>query len=128
MRSSDPTFNLLVPALLKRWKRLQPGLELSAEAFINLSKCFKEQNKIWLAEDKVAQQKRHNNPGAMDIYDTSKSQGIGNIPHIFNITIRSYYMIIAFSSDMGCHTASSHFGGRRRRCHPRPDILAFMWT
>ncbi|KAN0137341.1 hypothetical protein V8E53_004786 [Lactarius tabidus] len=64
----------IVPALLKRWKRLQPGLELSAEAFINLSKRFKEQNKIWLAEDKVAQQKRHNNPGAMDIYDTSKSQ------------------------------------------------------
>jgi hypothetical protein len=128
MRSSDPTFNLLVPVLLKHWKRLQPGLELSAEAFINLSKHFKEQNKIWLAEDKVAQHKRHNNPGAMDIYDMSKSQGIGNIPHIFNITIRSYYMIIAFSSDTGCHTASSHFGGRRRRCHPRPDILAFMWT
>jgi hypothetical protein len=76
MRSSDPTFNLLVPALLKHWKRLQPGLELSAEAFINFSKHFKEQNKIWLAEDEVAQQKRHNNPGAMDIYDMSKSQGI----------------------------------------------------
>ncbi|KAN0136391.1 hypothetical protein V8E53_005759 [Lactarius tabidus] len=64
----------IIPALLKHWKQLQPGLELSAEAFINLSKRFKEQNKIWLAEDKVAQHKRHNNPGAMDIYDMSKSQ------------------------------------------------------
>ncbi|KAN0125452.1 hypothetical protein V8E53_015478 [Lactarius tabidus] len=54
----------------------QPVIIPSAEAFINLSKCFKEQNKMWLAEDKVAQQKRHNNPGAMDIYDTSKSQAL----------------------------------------------------
>ncbi|KAN0130001.1 hypothetical protein V8E53_012155 [Lactarius tabidus] len=74
LRTGIGLFHIHVPVLLKCWKRLQPGLELSAEAFINLSKRFKEQNKIWLAEDKVAQQKRHNNPGVMDIYDMSKSQ------------------------------------------------------
>ncbi|KAN0141876.1 hypothetical protein V8E53_000338 [Lactarius tabidus] len=63
----------IVPALLKRWKRLQPGLEHSAEAFLNLSKHFKEQSKTWLAEDKAAQRTRHKNPDAMDIYDTSKT-------------------------------------------------------
>jgi hypothetical protein len=75
----QPDFICAVPALLKHWKRLQSGLELSAEAFLNLSKRFKEQSKTWLAEDTVAQGTRHNNPDAMDIYDTSHSHGMGNI-------------------------------------------------
>ena len=69
----------IVPALLKRWKRLQPGLELSAEAFINLSKRFKNDRKTWLAEDKAAQENRHNKPDAMDIYDTINTQGIEHV-------------------------------------------------
>ncbi|KAN0135970.1 hypothetical protein V8E53_006131 [Lactarius tabidus] len=64
----------IVPALLKRWKRVQPGLEHSAKAFLNLSKHFKEQSRTWLAEDKAAQRTRHKNPDAMDIYDTSKTE------------------------------------------------------
>lgn len=85
MCASDLTLNILVPALLKRWKRLQSGLDLSAEAFVNLSKRFKEQNRLWLAEDKAAQRTRHNSPDAMDIYDTFKTQGIGDIPYISDI-------------------------------------------
>lgn len=76
MRKSDLVLNMSVPALLRRWKRLQSGLELSAEAFINLTKRFKEDSKTWLAEDKAAQRTRHNSPDAMDIYDTSKGQGM----------------------------------------------------
>ncbi|KAN0138135.1 hypothetical protein V8E53_004024 [Lactarius tabidus] len=64
----------IVPALLKHWKWLQPGLERSAEAFLDLSKHFKEQIKTWLAEDKATQRTRHKNPDAMDIYDTSKTE------------------------------------------------------
>ena len=69
----------IVPALLKRWKWLQPGLELSAEAFINLSKCFKNDWKTWLVEDKAAQENRHNKPEAMDIYDTINTQGMEDV-------------------------------------------------
>ena len=68
--------NFIVPALLKRWKRLQSGLELSTEAFINLSKCFKADRKTWLADEKAAQKNRHNEPNAMDIYDTINTQGM----------------------------------------------------
>jgi hypothetical protein len=71
--------NFIVPALLRRWKRLQPGLELSSEAFVNLSKCFKEDRKTWLAEDKAAQKDKHNNPNAMDIYDTISTQGMAHM-------------------------------------------------
>ena len=62
--------------LLKRWKRLQSGLELSAEAFINLSQRFKNQRGTWLEEDKIAQRTRHNKPEAMDIYNTMEMQGM----------------------------------------------------
>ena len=68
--------NFIVPALLKRWKRLQSGLELSTEAFINLSKRFKADRKTWLADEKAAQKNRHNEPNAMDIYDTINTQGM----------------------------------------------------
>ncbi|KAN0136041.1 hypothetical protein V8E53_006202 [Lactarius tabidus] len=71
VRLSDLILIPSVPALLKHWKQLQPGLEHSAEAFLNLSKHFKEQSKTWLAEDKAAQRTRHKNPDAMDIYDTT---------------------------------------------------------
>ena len=68
--------NFIVPALLKCWKRLQSGLELSTEAFINLSKRFKADRKTWLADKKAAQKNRHNEPNAMDIYDTINTQGM----------------------------------------------------
>jgi hypothetical protein len=79
MSKSDPTSNTLVPALLRRWKRLESGLALSAEAFLNLTKRFKDDSKTWLAEDKAAQRTRHNSPDAMDIYDTSKTHGMRHI-------------------------------------------------
>jgi hypothetical protein len=102
----DLTLILKVPALLRCWKRLQSGLELSAEAFLNLSKCFKEQSKTWLAEDNIAQHTRHNSPDAMDIYDTLKSQGtvyINYIPY--------EYMIIISSSYTFHNIARAYFGG-----------------
>jgi hypothetical protein len=77
----------IVPSLLKRWKRLESGLELSAEAFLTLSKRFKESTKEWLKADKAAQRTRHRKPEAMDIYDTSKEQGARHVflrsnPHL----------------------------------------------
>ena len=68
--------NFIVPALLKHWKQLQSGLELSTEAFINLFKCFKADRKTWLVDKKAAQMNRHNKPNAMDIYDTINTQGM----------------------------------------------------
>jgi hypothetical protein len=72
-------FNTIVPSLLQRWKRLNLGLELSSKALITLSKCFKEHTKGWLKADKAAQQTRHRKPEVMDIYDTIKEKGMGNI-------------------------------------------------
>jgi hypothetical protein len=54
-------------------------LRVQSKVFLNLSKHFKEQSKTWLAEDKAAQQTRHKNPDAMDIYDTSKTEGMAFI-------------------------------------------------
>jgi hypothetical protein len=72
-------FNIIVPSLLKRWKRLESGLELSAEAFLTLSKRFKQNTKEWLKADKTAQRTRNRKPEAMDIYDTAKGKGMRNV-------------------------------------------------
>jgi hypothetical protein len=65
-----------VPSLLKCWKCLESGLELSSEAFLTLSKCFKTNTKEWLKADKAAQRTRDRKLEAMDIYDTSKGNGM----------------------------------------------------
>ena len=67
---------MTVPSLLTRWKRLQSGLDLSAEAFLTLSKRFKKQTKEWLKADNEAQQARSVHPEAMDIYDTVNEHGM----------------------------------------------------
>lgn len=69
---SDLNFpiDLSVPSLLKRWKRLEIGLDLSADAFDALSKRFKNNTEQWLKTEKHAQASRHEDPSVMDIYDT----------------------------------------------------------
>jgi hypothetical protein len=76
---ADSHLNVIVPSLLKCWKRLESGLELSAEAFLTLSKRFKHSTKEWLKADKAAQRTRNRKPEAMDIYDTAKGKGMGNV-------------------------------------------------
>jgi hypothetical protein len=66
-------FNIIVPSLLKPWKCLVPGLEFSSEAFLTLSKRFKEQTKGWLKVDMAAQRTRHRKPENMDIYNTASA-------------------------------------------------------
>jgi hypothetical protein len=68
--------NVIVPSLLKCWKRLESSLELSADAFLTLSKRFKQNTKEWLKADVAAQRTRHRKPEVMDIYDTAKEQGM----------------------------------------------------
>ena len=69
-------FCAIVPSLLKHWKRLDSGLDLSSEAFLTLSKRFKEQTKGWLKADMAAQRSRHRKPEVMDIYDAAKEKGM----------------------------------------------------
>jgi hypothetical protein len=59
-----------VPSLLRRWKRLETGLELSADTFHALSKHFGKKIKQWLQTERHAQMNRHQDPTLMDIYDT----------------------------------------------------------
>ena len=66
-----------VPTLLRRWKALEDGLEVSAEVFQALCKHFKSKTNKWLQEDRRAQQMRHEDPTAMDIYDTATAKGRG---------------------------------------------------
>ena len=99
----------VVPALLKRWKRLQSGLELSAEAFINLSKRFKNDRNTWLAQDKAAQENRHNNPDAMDIYDMINTQGMENMA--VYICYYNYLNCFICSSDPFCNSTRAYVGG-----------------
>ncbi|KAH9024354.1 hypothetical protein EDB85DRAFT_1870163 [Lactarius pseudohatsudake] len=65
----------IVPSLLKRWKRLGPGLDASSKAFESLSEHFKDKTRQWLKEDIAAQMNRGTNPSSMDIYDTVKQKG-----------------------------------------------------
>ncbi|KAH9015393.1 hypothetical protein EDB84DRAFT_1277318 [Lactarius hengduanensis] len=64
----------IVPSLLKRWKRLGPGLDASSKAFESLSEHFKDKTRQWLKEDIAAQTNRGTNPSSMDIYDTVKQK------------------------------------------------------
>jgi hypothetical protein len=73
--------HITVPSLLKRWKRLESGLNLSAEAFFNLNDRFGDRTKVWLKADQLAQRTRGTNPEAMDIYDMNKEHGMNiNFP------------------------------------------------
>jgi hypothetical protein len=67
---------LTVPTLLRRWKSLEDGLEVSAETFEALCDRFKSRIQKWLQEDRQAQIKRLDNPAAMDIYDTAMEKGM----------------------------------------------------
>src|SRR6266404_2801504 len=49
--------NMTVPTLLKRWKALENGLELSAETFEALCGHFESRTKKWLQEERQAQQR-----------------------------------------------------------------------
>jgi len=66
---------MTVPTLLKRWKALENGLELSAETFEALCGRFESRTKKWLQEERQAQQRRHEDPTAMEIYDTTVGKG-----------------------------------------------------
>lgn len=66
-----------VPSLLKRWKRMETGIDLSAETLNALNTRLRTKTKRWLAAEKHAQSKRHEDPTLMDIYDTVISKGIG---------------------------------------------------
>jgi hypothetical protein len=66
---------MIVPALLKRWKRLESGLDASHQAYKALSEHFKDKTREWLKEDKAAQKHRQASPASMDIYDTVKEKG-----------------------------------------------------
>ncbi|KAN0128148.1 hypothetical protein V8E53_014063 [Lactarius tabidus] len=63
------------PSLLTQWKRLQAGLELSAEAFQSLSLRLEKHTSKWLTQDQQAQIDRNVNPSAMDMYDTATAKG-----------------------------------------------------
>ena len=65
-----------VPSLLKRWKRLDTGMDISAETFTALSKRFKRKIKPWLKAEKHAQLNRHHDSTLMDIYDTLTAKGM----------------------------------------------------
>ena len=69
---------IIVPALLKRWKRVDSGLDASSKAYNDLSEHLKDRTMEWLIEDQEAQETRQQNPAAMDIYDTVKQKGTCN--------------------------------------------------
>ncbi|KAN0138606.1 hypothetical protein V8E53_003594 [Lactarius tabidus] len=64
----------IVPSLLARWKRLEAGMDLSAETFQALSERFQANTKRWLKAERKAQSKRSGDSSAMDIYDTATAK------------------------------------------------------
>ncbi|KAH9163424.1 hypothetical protein EDB89DRAFT_1912653 [Lactarius sanguifluus] len=57
------------------WKKMV-RIDLSAETLNALNTRFRKKTKQWLAAEKHAQSKRHEDPTLMDIYDTVISKGI----------------------------------------------------
>ena len=93
---------------------------------MNLSKRFKNDWKTWLAEDKAAQENRHNKPDAMDIYDTINTQGMAYI-HVY--TWYSNYLNYFFcSSDPFCNTTRAYVRGIQRKRDSWSDVLDFLWN
>ncbi|KAH9172399.1 hypothetical protein EDB89DRAFT_1906254 [Lactarius sanguifluus] len=70
MNHSNWKMVCIVPSLLKRWKCMETGIDLSAETLNALNTRFRKKTKWWLAAEKHAQSKRHEDPTLMDIYDT----------------------------------------------------------
>ncbi|KAI9430336.1 hypothetical protein H4582DRAFT_2063950 [Lactarius indigo] len=64
----------IVPSLLKRWKRMETGIDLSAETFNTLNARFRKKTKRWLEAENHAQSNRYEDPTLMDIYDTASSK------------------------------------------------------
>ncbi|KAH8980291.1 hypothetical protein EDB86DRAFT_2835413 [Lactarius hatsudake] len=60
----------IVPSLLKQWKHMDTGIDLSADILDTLNTRFKTKTKRWLKAAKHAQSSRHEDPTVMDIYDT----------------------------------------------------------
>jgi hypothetical protein len=76
MIAYEADLNTTAPFLLKRWKRLEVGLDASSKTYKALSEHFKHKTKQWLQEDRVAQKTRWDTPSSMDIYDTVKQKGV----------------------------------------------------
>jgi len=76
----DDPIHLQVPSLLRRWKRLEAGMDLSADTFQALSDRFKTNTKRWLKAERQAQLKRKDDATVMDIYDTATAKRM-NIYH-----------------------------------------------
>ncbi|KAI9429672.1 hypothetical protein H4582DRAFT_1826218 [Lactarius indigo] len=74
MLHSNIIIHVPVPSLLKRWKRMETGIDLSAETFNTLNACFRKKTKRWLEAENHAQSNRHEDPTLMDIYDTASSK------------------------------------------------------
>jgi hypothetical protein len=68
--NDDDQIHLAVPSLLRRWKRLETGMDQSAETFQSLSERFKSNRMKWLKAERKAQLKRSKDCTVMDIYDT----------------------------------------------------------
>ena len=66
--------HLVVPSLLRRWKRLEAGMDQSAETLRILSERFKSSKDRWLKAERKAQLKRSEDCTVMDIYDTATTK------------------------------------------------------
>ncbi|KAH9014734.1 hypothetical protein EDB84DRAFT_1277578 [Lactarius hengduanensis] len=62
------------PSLLKRWKRLESGLDASARAYQALNQHFEHKSEQWLKDEEASQRNRQTSPSSMDIYDTVKEK------------------------------------------------------
>ncbi|KAH9030846.1 hypothetical protein EDB83DRAFT_2319278 [Lactarius deliciosus] len=103
----------IVPSLLKQWKCMETGIDLSAEILNALNTHLRTKTKRWLAEEKHAQSKRHEDPTLMDIYDT--------LHLVQKSSNSSFQMKVETLLPMGKHHGS-HVGLKFRSCNWPSDI------
>ena len=77
------TLKYVVPSLLRRWRRLEAGMDQSAETFEELSDRFKSKTKKWLKAERKAQSNRSKDCTAMDIYDTTMIRRMGTCSELY---------------------------------------------
>ena len=70
------SYLIIVPSLLKQWKRLESGFDASGCAFKELTRHYKDNVRKWAKEEQKAQANWPLSLEAMDIYDTIKEKGV----------------------------------------------------
>ena len=90
---TDISIHVPVSSLLKWWKCLETGLDISAETFDALTRHFQKRFKPWLKSEHHAQLNRNKDATLMDIYDTATRTGMDIVAQVYSVLMNTFSSI-----------------------------------